>query len=82
MTMRVLFALTYVWAGVTMLYALEQIENIGEELNPIITNLGLPSIKAHIKGSLAMRLTLIAMWPTALPIWIYMALFPARKETK
>lgn len=82
MTMRILFALMYVWAGITMLYALEQIENIGEELNPIITKPGLLPVKAHIKGSLAMRLILIALWPTALPIWIYMALFPARKETK
>ncbi|HOU23513.1 MAG TPA: hypothetical protein PLN42_04600 [Anaerolineae bacterium] len=82
MTMRILFALMYVWAGVTMLYALEQIENIGEELNPITTKLDLPPIKAHIQGSLPMRLILIAIWPTALPIWIYMALFPARKETE
>jgi hypothetical protein len=82
MTMRILFALMYVWAGVTMLYALEQTENVGEELNPIITKLGLPPIKAHIQGSLPMRLILIAMWPTALPIWIYMALFPARKEAE
>lgn len=82
MTMRILFALMYVWAGVTMLYALEQIEKIGEELNPIITKIGMPPIKSHIKGSLPMRLSLIVMWPSALLIWIYMALFPERKETE
>lgn len=82
MTMRILFALMYVWAGVTMLYALEQIENIGEDLNPAITALGKPPIKSYIKGSLSMRLILIVMWPSALLIWIYMALFPERKETE
>lgn len=82
MSLRILFALMYVWAGVTILYALEQFEKIGEKLNHITTEFDMPPIEAHIKGSLPLRLILILGWPSALLIWIYEALFPSRKELK
>lgn len=66
-----LLLMMYVWAGITTVYGLWQIEEIGEAINGLLATDGVAKIKRNLKGNPFAITAVIAIWPVVAPMWAW-----------
>jgi hypothetical protein len=69
MTAWILLGVCYLWGGLTLLLALEQMEEIAGALNDLSGLLELKPIGQHIRGKFGVRAVVVALWPCWAFLW-------------
>lgn len=65
----IVVAVVYAWGGLTLLLAMEQMEEIAGAVNELAGPLGLEPIGQHIKGRFGVRAVIVVAWPAWALIW-------------